>query len=200
LGLPRRFYQEVANVEVNAHLEAAARQLAERGATIREVEIPLTARQIRERGEPVLRAEAATAHAAMFAAHPEGYRPLLRALVENGLNTAAVDYIQAQAARRQLREQLVAVMDGLDGLLLPVAPSTAPRDLTITGDPVLCAPASFAGLPAIALPSGVSAAGLPLAVQLVSRPLEEAYLLGVASWVESVLDFQATPPLGAATP
>jgi Asp-tRNA(Asn)/Glu-tRNA(Gln) amidotransferase A subunit family amidase len=135
----------------------------------------------------------------LFDEHPEGYRPLLRALIENGRKTTAVEYIQAQAARRRLREQFMAALEGFDALLLPVAPSTAPRDLTITGDPVLCAPASSAGLPAIALPSGVSSEGLPLSVQLFARPLAEAHLLNVASWVEKVLDFQATPPLIAAT-
>jgi Asp-tRNA(Asn)/Glu-tRNA(Gln) amidotransferase A subunit family amidase len=198
LGLSRRFYQEIANAEVNDHLDAVVGQLKEDGAEVREVEIPLTPREIRELGEPVLRAEAAAAHVDLFEAHPEGYRPLLRALVENGLRTTALDYIRAQAARRRLREQLLAALEGFDALLLPAAPSTAPRDLTTTGDPILCAPASSAGLPAIALPSGLSNEGLPLSVQLFTRPLAEAHLLSVAAWVERVLGFRATPPLVAA--
>ena len=48
---------------------------------------------------------------------------------------------------------------------------------------------------ALALPSGLSDAGLPLAIQLVGRWLSEAPLLRAAAWVERVLAFEARPPL-----
>lgn len=61
-----------------------------------------------------------------------------------------------------------------------------------TGDPMLCAPWSFAGLPAISLPSGLARDGLPLAIQLVSEG--EPRLLAVAAWCEAMLGFSGTPP------
>lgn len=48
-----------------------------------------------------------------------------------------------------------------------VGPATAPKDLETTGDGTYCAPWSYAGLPAITLPSGFSSEGLPLGIQLI---------------------------------
>ena len=78
-------------------------------------------------------------------------------------------------------------------LLTPVAPAPAPAGLASTGDPRFCAPWSFIGVPAISLPSGIAATGLPLAVQLVAGPGREAELLGAAAWCEHVLGFSAGP-------
>jgi Asp-tRNA(Asn)/Glu-tRNA(Gln) amidotransferase A subunit family amidase len=82
-----------------------------------------------------------------------------------------------------------------DGLLLPTAGTPAPRGLGSTGDPYFCAPWSFSGMPAIALPSGVDGTGLPLSVQLVGARFAEARLLGAAGWCERILGFSAAPPL-----
>ena len=49
--------------------------------------------------------------------------------------------------------------------------------------------ASLLGVPAITLPTGLGRRGLPLGLQLVSRPLETNYLLAVAGWCERQLPF-----------
>jgi Asp-tRNA(Asn)/Glu-tRNA(Gln) amidotransferase A subunit family amidase len=79
--------------------------------------------------------------------------------------------------------------------MFPVVPATAPRGLSSTGPPLFCAAASFTGLPAIALPSGLGEAGLPLSVQLMAGSFAEARLLAASAWVERVLGFHAEPPL-----
>jgi Asp-tRNA(Asn)/Glu-tRNA(Gln) amidotransferase A subunit family amidase len=86
-------------------------------------------------------------------------------------------------------------LESCDALLMPTAPTTAPAGLTSTGSSIFCAPASYAGLPAIALPSGLGDGGLPLSVQLVAGPHREASLLRSAGWVEGILDFRARPGL-----
>ena len=88
---------------------------------------------------------------------------------------------------------MAQLLSGLDAILLPVAPATAPRGLTSTGSPLFCAPASFTALPAIALPSGLGEGGLPLSVQLVGAAFGEARLLSIAAWIERALAFQAQP-------
>jgi len=50
-------------------------------------------------------------------------------------------------------------------------------------------------VPAIALPSGVAASGLPLGIQLVAAPWRDAELLQTARWVEDLLAFRDEPPL-----
>jgi Asp-tRNA(Asn)/Glu-tRNA(Gln) amidotransferase A subunit family amidase len=197
LGLPRRFFREAANPEVCEHIEDVAGRFAAAGATVREVETSITPQTIRDLGQPVLRAEAAAVHATLFAAHATEYRPQSRILIETGQAVGAVEYIQARDALHELRDELCGWLGGVDALLMPAAPTTAPPGLASTGDGIFCAPASFTGLPAIALPSGLSSNGLPFSVQLIARPLDEARLLSVAAWAERILDFTATPALAA---
>ncbi len=195
LGIPRAFYKGRASVEVYEHIDAVAASLERAGAEVNEATMPLSAEEVLAIGNPILRAEAAAYHAERFAAHQDEYRPRMRALIEAGLKTPAAEYLVAQRRRGVFRESIGALLEGFDALLMPVAPSTAPAGLESTGDAVFCAPASFAGLPAVSLPSGLDAQGLPLAVQLIGQPLDEGRLLAVASWVESRLDFKAAPPL-----
>ncbi|MCH8332969.1 amidase, partial [Candidatus Sumerlaeota bacterium] len=67
-------------------------------------------------------------------------------------------------------------------------------DLTTTGSPVFQRSWTAAGLPAIALPSGLSGSGLPLGIQLVGSWFAEAKLLAVARWCEKTLDVRLSPP------
>jgi Asp-tRNA(Asn)/Glu-tRNA(Gln) amidotransferase A subunit family amidase len=84
---------------------------------------------------------------------------------------------------------------GVDALLSPTAPSVAPAGLGSTGDASLCGPWSSTGVPAISLPTAVSRAGLPHAIQLVAAANRDAHLIGVAAWCERILGFTARPPL-----
>jgi amidase len=195
LGLVRALHTDRADGETAAHLDEVSLRLAKAGAELRPLPAPFALGELLAAGQTVLRAEAAAQHRSAFAAHRDEYAPQIRALLESGLQIAAVDYLTAQQARREFARKLAALLEDLDALLLPVAPSAAPAGLGSTGDASLCAPASFAGLPAIALPSGLAASGLPLAVQLVAPPLAEASMLEVAAWAERVLEFQARPAL-----
>jgi Asp-tRNA(Asn)/Glu-tRNA(Gln) amidotransferase A subunit family amidase len=79
-------------------------------------------------------------------------------------------------------------------LLSPVAPGPAPRRGEGTGDPTLCAPWSYAGVPAVTLPTGLDDEGLPFAMQLVGGTDGLERLLGSAAWCERVVAFDARPP------
>ena len=102
---------------------------------------------------------------------------------------------RAGEVRAVFRSAVAPLLEGVDALLSPVTPGPAPLRSEGTGDFMLCAPWSFAGVPAIAIPTGLDGAGLPLAVQLVgaSRALER--LLGAAAWCERVVAFDAQPPI-----
>jgi Asp-tRNA(Asn)/Glu-tRNA(Gln) amidotransferase A subunit family amidase len=143
----------------------------------------------------VVQAEAAAFHADRFPAHADRYREKFRETLALGAKVAATDYISALRQCRRFRREMEALMPGVDALLTPVAPAPAPRGLASTGDASLCAPWSFAGMPAIALPSGLAAHGLPWSVQLVGAPWQEAALLATARWLEALLAFGGEPPL-----
>ncbi len=193
LGIPRALFGDKAGPEVSQHLEAMASRFAASAAVVEDVPLPPSAAAIHEAGQLVLRVDAATFHAERFARHADSYRPRIRALIEAGLTISAVEYVRAQRVRRRFGDEMGPILARFDALLMPVAPTTAPRGLDTTGDPVLCAPWSFAGLPSIALPSGVSADGLPLAMQLITGAFAEDRLLGVARWCETLINFAAGP-------
>ena len=83
----------------------------------------------------------------------------------------------------------------IDVLVTPATPSPAPRGLHSTGDPAFNVPWSYCGYPTVVLPIGLSSEGLPIGIQLVGQPYDEARLLAVARWVEQQVGFEATPDL-----
>src|SRR5579864_4490164 len=74
----------------------------------------------------------------------------------------------------------------VDALLAPATTSPAP-DAGSTGDPAFQSPWSYTGFPTISFPTGLSADGLPLAIQLVGQPWSESELFSVALWCEEAL-------------
>ena len=75
------------------------------------------------------------------------------------------------------------------------APAAAPAGLDWTGDASLCQPWSTLGAPSISLPTGLSEAGLPFALQLVQAPTGDTRMLGAALWCERALDPAPAPPM-----
>jgi aspartyl-tRNA(Asn)/glutamyl-tRNA(Gln) amidotransferase subunit A len=100
-------------------------------------------------------------------------------------------YQQAQKARTLLIQSYEALFATYDALLSPVAPTAAFGLGENTEDPVkmyladiMTVPPSLAGLPAISVPAGTTAAGLPIGVQLVGQRRSDAHLLALAKSVE----------------
>ena len=183
-----------ATPELAAHLERIVGVLRSAGAVVIDVELPPSYARIHQAGNTVVRAEAAAYHAPLFELHAAEYPANVREAILEGRAFSAVEYLAAQQRRRQFREEMAPIAIRFDALLTPAAAGPAPRGLA-TGDPYFCAPWSFAGMPAIALPSGLDADGLPLAIQLVGAAFAEARLLGAAAWCEKTLGFSAAPRL-----
>lgn len=109
-------------------------------------------------------------------------------------------YGRARAALEELRRQLAAALERVDLIATPTAPTGAFRRGEKIDDPlamylsdVYTTPANLAGLPGIAIPSGLDTRGLPLSLQLVGRPFDEALLLRAARAFERDLDWRAAP-------
>ncbi len=117
-------------------------------------------------------------------------------------------YGQARAVLEGLRRQLAAAFERVDLIATPTAPTGAFALGEKVDDPlamylsdVFTTPANLAGLPGIAIPSGLDARGLPLSLQLVGRPFDEALLLRAARAFERDLDWRAAPAIrGGAQP
>ena len=89
---------------------------------------------------------------------------------------------------------MCAQMADVDAVIMPIASTTAPRGLSSTGSSIFNQPWSVAGFPAMSLPTGLDANGLPFAMQMAAQPYGEERLLDVAAWCEKVLTFAAAPP------
>ncbi|HUX88079.1 MAG TPA: amidase [Chloroflexota bacterium] len=173
------------------HFRAVTGQLREAGATLRDLEFPGGLPYAIAIQTAIMRVEVAASHADRFARQRDAYAPRLRGWIESGQLISGVDYVRAQQLRRQLRQQTLALFHDADCLIVPTASGPAP-DRSTTGDASFQAPASLLGLPAVTIPTGLSADGLPLGLQIIAPPFAEAKLLSVARFVESVL-----PPIGA---
>jgi aspartyl-tRNA(Asn)/glutamyl-tRNA(Gln) amidotransferase subunit A len=102
-------------------------------------------------------------------------------------------YLQAQKARTLLINEFNALFESYDVLISPVSPTPAFGLGENAADPVkmylediMSVPASLAGLPAISVPAGLTASGLPVGVQLIGKRRDDARLLALAKSLEEV--------------
>ena len=113
-------------------------------------------------------------------------------------------YGKAQRVRTLIRRDFDRVFGEVDALLAPTAPTPAFRlgeiddPLTMYLNDVFTIPASVAGIPAISVPCGFSAAGLPIGLQIIGRPFDEPMLFRIAHAYETATDWHLRrPSLGA---
>jgi Asp-tRNA(Asn)/Glu-tRNA(Gln) amidotransferase A subunit family amidase len=195
LGLAREFFFDHADEEMQAHTESVAERLRQAGAEVQEIALPTSFVGIIDNARAILTAEAATYHQDMFARRKEQYRAGIRKVIEDGLALSATDYVRALKARLQQHVELEPLLHQVDAVLTPGAPGAAPHGLDSTGSPVIHGPWTVMGVPTIAVPSGLNADGLPLAIQLAGPSRSEARLLAVARWCEKALQVRLRPPL-----
>ena len=171
----------------------AAARFEEAGAIVTQVGLPESFAAIHDAGQAILAGEFSTSQAGLFRQHAASYRQRTRDLIESGLSQRTHEYVAAQITRAALQEEMRPILQEFGSLLLPSAPGTAPAGLDYTGDPWFCAPWSSIGYPAISLPNGTDAQGLPHAVQVVGLGGADASLLALARWCEEALDPIAFP-------
>jgi aspartyl-tRNA(Asn)/glutamyl-tRNA(Gln) amidotransferase subunit A len=109
-------------------------------------------------------------------------------------------YVKAQKVRALIAKDFEDAYRDCDILLTPTAPFAAFAIGEKMDDPVqmyindvFTVPASLAGLPALSLPAGLSAEGLPLGLHLISRPFDEATLFRVGHIMEKAAGFTHEP-------
>jgi aspartyl-tRNA(Asn)/glutamyl-tRNA(Gln) amidotransferase subunit A len=200
LGIPREFFFEVMSGEVQKSFDAAVRSLRGLGAKIEEVSIPLLA-QTENAGNRIAWAEACHYHqqSGWFPSRGAEYSEDVRSRLETGMKVSAVEYLEAMDQRRSFISQLRGVMEkeAIDALMVPTTPIAAPligEETTHLGNDHhapralllrLNRPANLAGLPAISVPCGFTAAGLPMGLQFIGAEQNEQLLLDVADVYQS---------------
>jgi aspartyl-tRNA(Asn)/glutamyl-tRNA(Gln) amidotransferase subunit A len=189
----RGFFDRRAEPAMIEAMDAALAALAASGAEV--VDFPedgLDFEAILRDHRTIMCAEAAAGHQERFGSEPEDYAPRITALIEEGLATPAPAYLRAREARAPRRarlDELVTRTVLCHALVMPATIGPAPL-ATSTGDPALNSAWSYLGLPAVSFPIGLTADGLPLAMQLVGghvHPDATGPLIRTAQWCEEIL-------------
>ncbi len=116
-----------------------------------------------------------------------------------GALVSGVDYVQAVRRRRELRAELKAAMAELDVVITAGAPNEAPRldaipRWDVFANPSFTIPFNVSGYPAIAVCSGFGPAGLPVSLQIVGKPFQEATVFQVADAFEKATGYRSNRP------
>jgi len=195
LGVPRPYVHDILDDEVRGRFAESLAWLRQAGAETVDVAIPHasdTATIYQHMSLP----EAAAYHAASIDAHPERYTPNVRLRIEMGRYVLAEDYARAQRGREILRAEVDRALAEVDALVLPTLPIPAPpigaptvevsgktesvRNLMLRLTQIF----NLTGHPAISIPCGSTADGLPCGFQIVGRRDDTEALLAVAAACE----------------
>ena len=190
IGVISDYFHENADADMREALNRAENAFSENGSQIERFELPKSFDELHEMHQIIMCAEMTTFHAPIFARHRKEYSAGIQRLIEGGMSVSATDYANALRHQNRFRSEITEAMKEFDVLLTPSAPTTAPHDLTTTGNPMFNSPWSYSGLPTVGLPVHLAPNGLPTSVQLVGHHFQEADLLAAAKWCEEALQFR----------
>jgi aspartyl-tRNA(Asn)/glutamyl-tRNA(Gln) amidotransferase subunit A len=190
VGIPRAFFQAAPAVthDVLAGIDRTADQLRQAGATVEDITLPDYA-LFAAAGRVIMMAEAFAIHASDMRTRLLDYARLTADRFVLGAAITAADYINALRARRELTDAVNAALSRYDVLLTASALSTAPRfdapvDAMSSASPMQTIPFNVTGHPAMSVPVGLASDGLPIGVQIVGRPFDEAMVFRVSRAIE----------------
>ena len=205
IGIPRDYVWDVMDPEVEQSFKAAMAQLETLGVRVEEVPFPELAY-----GEPVssaiITSEANAYHAHNIRTQGERFDPAVRRRLEGGFFVSSGQYVQALRVSALVGKRMRDIMGHIDLLAMPTTATPAPviGDVltTVSGHEVpvretllrLTRVFNLNGPPAISLPSGFSAGGLPIGLQLVGKPFADALVLRVAHAYQQVTDWHVRRP------
>ena len=198
IGVPREpFFAGLAE-GWDKIIEAALDVFHALGATLESFTLP-HAEDLNHVGSLIIAAECAAFHAEAYRRDPSQLGPGLRAAVETGQHFGAVQFIQTQRLRRKLSEETLVAMAPYDALLLPTTP--LPACPIAEDDPRLTGPRlrntllfNVLGVPAISIPCGFDAHGMPVGLQIVGKSFAEHRLLALAAAYERETEWHLRRP------
>ena len=187
LGVPEGPYLNQASPEALAVFETQLLRLEKAGYSVRHVPALNDIETINHRHRLINFAEMAQVHAEWFASYETLYRPLTVKAIRDGQKAGAEELQTARAGRAALRSELEALMSqhGIDLWVSPAAPGPAPEGITTTGNSNMNLPWTYTGTPAITLPVGHAANGLPLGLQITGAAMADEKLV---AWTQQLAE------------
>ncbi|WP_104103852.1 amidase [Arthrobacter sp. 08Y14] len=143
------------------------------------------------------RYELAQVHASWWMKYSALYRPRTAAAIQDGQRITSDQYRAATSWRATFRDRLADTMSatGIDIWVTPSAAGLPPLGLSSTGDAVMSAPFSFAGLPAVSLPAPNPQGGMCFGLQCVAAAHQDRELLTYARRIAAALDPDILPSI-----
>jgi aspartyl-tRNA(Asn)/glutamyl-tRNA(Gln) amidotransferase subunit A len=191
IGVPRHFYRCAKGLspEVEAALDASLQKLASLGASIKDITLPDYA-IMAACGRVIMVTEAFSVHEKDFREQPRafGFSTYMRMIM--GAFTTGADIVQAYRLRRELTAEVNRQLAACDAIITATALGTAPEmnqpgDWSMPSDsPMQCMPFNVTGHPAMAVPTGLSRDGLPMALQIVAKHFDESMVLRIGAALE----------------
>ena len=206
VGVPASFYFEHVEDEVGQRVREAIEVLRSLGAEVREVEIPNLQEALKAQ-RYILATEAYAIHEERLKSEPERFGDEIRERLLDGESLKAHRYATAQqVTKRRTLEEFEHALREADVLLTPTvsiaATEIGQRKVNIGGYEEyvfsaltrLTGPTNLNGLPSLSVPCGLTRSGLPVGLQLIGRPLDEATLYRYGHAYEAAALMEAETP------
>lgn len=200
MGIPANYYFDIMEPEVETTVRQAISALEGLGVEAREVTLP--SMQYAGALRIAAMADSVVTHEPYLAAHRQDYGPTVLYRTLAGQFVLGRDYSKSLKVQRIIKEEYARVLQDVDFLVTPSSPVAAWRidaeSIVLDGHsyPVrgpgsgmtarCTSPSNATGLPAMSIPCGFTSAGLPIGLQLIGRPFEEALLFQVAHGYEAI--------------
>jgi aspartyl-tRNA(Asn)/glutamyl-tRNA(Gln) amidotransferase subunit A len=201
IALPGGHFRAGVDGDAVAALETAAAVLEAQGARLIEAAMPL-ADEAQEHLNPIVYADAANFHRERLAHSPERFGHAVRERLQPGLTLPAIDYARGLRWIERFRLGLRKIFSKTaDMVLLPAVPGPPPP--VSAADDAIAVTAALSrffwvapagGLPALALPCGFSAQGLPHGLQLLGPAWSDERLLMVGRRYQALTDWHRRRP------
>jgi len=205
IGMPRHLFAQAEGVspEVIAAIDQAAQTLTSLGATVDEIRLP-EYELFNACGRVIMLSEAFAIHERDYQTRPLDFGLLTYLRMTVGAFVTAADLQQATRLRRELSHAVNAQLKTYDALITASALAPAPTfsDPAFDGAvpqkplnlPVQTMPFNLTGNPAMSIPTGFSASGLPLSMQIVGRAFDERTVLRIGAAFEAATGLQGRRP------
>jgi len=224
IGVPKEYFVSGMQEETKAAVRAAIQELEKNGAVIEDVSLPHTEYAVAvyyivataEASSNLARYDgmrfgrrgaAKNLTETYMATRQEGFGAEVKRRIMLGtyaLSAGYYDayYLKAQQVRALIKKDFDDAFHRVDAMITPTAPTTAFKIGEKTQDPlqmylsdIYTISVNLAGLPALSLPCGFDPQGLPIGLQIIGKPFDEATILNLAYAYEQSTEWHRKKPV-----
>lgn len=205
LGVPRQFFFDKCHANVLQVIHQTLQDLERKGVTLVEVDIPAIA-DVPDAQNVLIGCEAVDSHSELLH-QSDVYGTDVRRRLEADRQIPGYDLVRVMRFQREFQHRVSMLFDSsIDAIVTPTTPITATDigqfkahikaiEVNVRGHLTRYTnPWNFSGLPAISLPCGLAADGLPVGLQFIGSAFSDTTLLQTAAAIEKCFEWNAIAP------